>query len=67
MARTLSKALLDVTALKYTWHMHANILINILSCATMLILIKRCANSLHSFKGLNKSMQLLYGFLRPQQ
>lgn len=44
MARTLSKALLDMAVLKYTWHMHANILINILSCATMLILFKRCVD-----------------------
>lgn len=41
IAKSLSKALLDVSALQYTWHMHLNIVLSTLSCILNLWLILR--------------------------
>jgi hypothetical protein len=41
IAKSLSKALLDMSVLQYTWHMHLSILLSMLSCVINLWLILR--------------------------
>lgn len=41
ISRTLLKALADVSVLKYTWHMHLNILLNLITCGAHLAFILR--------------------------
>lgn len=42
ITRTLFRALASTAAFKYTWHMHANIVLNCGTCAANLWLIFRC-------------------------
>jgi hypothetical protein len=42
MTRTLFRALANTAAFRYTWHMHANIALNLGTCAANLWLIFRC-------------------------
>jgi hypothetical protein len=41
MIRTLFRALADPHVLRFTWHMHVNILLNLVTCAANLLLIIR--------------------------
>jgi hypothetical protein len=41
IARSIHKALADLSVIKYTWHMHVTFLLNILSTAINLVLALR--------------------------
>lgn len=43
VARSLSKALADPSILKYSWHLHVQIVLSMVSCVANLTVIFRCA------------------------
>lgn len=45
MTKMLFRALTDPSVLRYTWHMHVNILLNLVACTANLLLIFRWAQS----------------------